>query len=129
MEATAKDGGAKKRRPAPPRPAPIALTPAAVDRVRALVDQRGKETAGIRIGVRTKGCSGLSYTLEYADEKNDFDEAIELDGDLTLFIDPKASMFIFGTEMDYVEDKLESGFVFRNPNEKARCGCGESFHV
>jgi iron-sulfur cluster assembly protein len=129
LEATAKDGGAKKRRPAPPRPAPIALTPAAVERVRALVDQRGKETAGIRIGVRTKGCSGLSYTLEYADEKNDFDEAIELDGNLTLFIDPKASMFIFGTEMDYVEDKLESGFVFRNPNEKARCGCGESFHV
>jgi iron-sulfur cluster assembly protein len=129
LEATAKDGGAKKRRPAPPRPAPIARTPAAVERVRALVDQRGKETAGIRIGVRTKGCSGLSYTLEYADEKNDFDEAIELDGDLTLFIDPKASMFIFGTEMDYVEDKLESGFVFRNPNEKARCGCGESFHV
>lgn len=130
MEASANDGGAKKPRAArPPRPAPITLTPAAVERVRALVDQRGKETAGIRIGVRTKGCSGLSYTLEYADEKNGFDEAVELDGGLTLFIDPKASMFIFGTEMDYVEDKLESGFVFRNPNEKARCGCGESFHV
>src|SRR5262245_33500151 len=106
----------------------MTLTDAAAARVKALLDKRGKPSAGIRIGVRTKGCSGLSYTLEYADEKGKFDEVIE-DKGVILLIDPKASLFIFGTEMDYVEDKLQSGFVFRNPNEKGRCGCGESFHV
>jgi len=116
------------RRPLRPRPAAMALTATAVERVRALLDKRGKPSAGIRIGVRTKGCSGLSYTLEYADAKGPADEVVEQDG-VTILIDPKASMFIFGTEMDYVEEKLQTGFVFRNPNEKGRCGCGESFHV
>jgi iron-sulfur cluster assembly protein len=106
----------------------MTLTTAAVDRVKALIASRDKPTAGVRIGVRSKGCSGLSYTLEFADEKAPFDEAIDVEG-ATLLIDPKAAMFILGTEMDFVEDKLESGFVFRNPNEKGRCGCGESFHV
>jgi iron-sulfur cluster assembly protein len=110
------------------RPQPISVTPAAVERVKSLLSQRGKPAAGVRIGIRTKGCSGMSYTLEYADEKTPFDEVVEADG-VTILIDPKATMFILGTEMDYVEDKLESGFVFRNPNEKGRCGCGESFHV
>ena len=119
---------AKPRRVARPRPAAMTLTPTAVERVKALIDKRGKPSAGIRIGVRTKGCSGLSYTLEYADAKGPADEGVEQDG-VTLLIDPKASMFIFGTEMDYVEEKLQTGFVFRNPNEKGRCGCGESFHV
>ena len=109
-------------------PAPINMTPAALDHVKALLDGRGKPSLGIRIGVRTKGCSGLSYTIEFADEKNAFDEEMEVEG-ITILIDPKATMFIIGTEMDYVEDKLESGFVFNNPNEKGRCGCGESFHV
>ncbi|MEG3619150.1 iron-sulfur cluster assembly accessory protein [Magnetovibrio sp. PR-2] len=109
-------------------PAPIHLTDAAVTQVKALLDGRGKPSAGIRIGVQTKGCSGLSYTLEFADEKNEFDDEMEVNG-LTILIDPKATMFIIGTEMDYVEDKLESGFRFSNPNEKGRCGCGESFHV
>ena len=109
-------------------PAPIIVTDAAAERVKALLAGRGKPSVGIRIGVRTKGCSGLSYTLEFADEKGKCDEVVEADG-VTILIDPKATMFILGTEMDYVEDKLESGFVFRNPNEKARCGCGESFHV
>lgn len=108
--------------------APISITDAAAERVKALLDKRGKPSAGIRIGVRTKGCSGMSYTLEYADEKSQFDEVVEMNG-VTVLIDPKASMFIFGTEMDWVEDKMQSGFVFRNPNEKGRCGCGESFHV
>jgi len=109
-------------------PTPINMTPAAVAQVKALLASRGKPSVGVRIGVRTKGCSGLSYTLEFADEKNAFDEEMSVDG-VTVLIDPKATMFIIGTEMDYVEDKLESGFVFNNPNEKGRCGCGESFHV
>ncbi|MCB2101795.1 MAG: iron-sulfur cluster assembly accessory protein, partial [Rhodobacterales bacterium] len=102
-------------------PPPMTVTDAAADRVRALIASRGKETLGVRIGVRTKGCSGMSYTLEFADEKGEFDEMIEQNG-VTILIDPKATMFIIGTEMDYVEEKLESGFVFRNPNEKGRCG-------
>ncbi len=108
--------------------APISITDTAAERVKLLLEKRGKPSAGIRIGVRTKGCSGMSYTLEYADEKSQFDEVVEMKG-VTVLIDPKASMFIFGTEMDWVEDKMQSGFVFRNPNEKGRCGCGESFHV
>ncbi len=110
------------------RPAMMSVSDAAAKQVQALLDGRGKESAGIRIGVRTKGCSGMSYTLEFADEKGPFDEILE-DKGVTILIDPKATMFIIGTEMDYVEDKLESGFVFSNPNEKGRCGCGESFHV
>jgi iron-sulfur cluster assembly protein len=113
---------------APQRPQAMTLTDAAAERVKALLAKRGKPSAGIKIGVRTKGCSGLSYTLEYADEKGKFDEVVETKG-VTVIIDPKATLFILGTEMDYVEDKLQSGFVFRNPNEKGRCGCGESFHV
>ena len=104
------------------------VTDAAADRVKALLGQRGKESAAVRIGVRTAGCSGLSYTLEYADEKSVFDEIVE-DNGVTIFVDPKAVMFLIGTEMDFVEDKLKSGFTFSNPNEKGRCGCGESFHV
>jgi iron-sulfur cluster assembly protein len=119
---------ATPKRVARPRPAAMALTPAAVERVRELLTKRGKPSAGIRIGVRTKGCSGLSYTLEFADVPGPMDEKVEQDG-VTVLIDPKAAMFIFGTEMDYVEEKLQSGFQFRNPNEKGRCGCGESFHV
>ena len=111
-----------------PKPAAITVTPAAIARVRELLSKRGKPSIGIRIGIRSKGCSGLSYTIEYADERGAGDEAIEQDG-VAILIDPKASLFIFGTEMDFVEEKLQSGFVFRNPNEKGRCGCGESFHV
>ena len=111
-----------------PRPQVMSVTPAAAERVKALIDGRGKPTAGIRIGVRTKGCSGLSYTLEFADKQEPMDEVIEASG-IKLLVDPKASLFLIGTEMDYEEEKLKSGFVFRNPNEKGRCGCGESFHV
>lgn len=106
----------------------MTVTEAAAERVKALLAKRGKPSAGVRIGVRSAGCSGLSYTLEYADEPGEHDEVVE-DHGVTLLIDPKASMFLLGTEMDYVEDKLQSGFVFNNPNEKGRCGCGESFHV
>ena len=106
----------------------MSVTEAAAQRIQGMLAKRGKPSAGIRVGVRSRGCSGLTYTLEYADEKGKFDEVVEAKG-VTILIDPKATMFIIGTEMDYVEDKLQSGFTFRNPNEKGRCGCGESFHV
>ena len=106
----------------------MTVTEAAAQRIQALLAKRGKPSVGIRVGVRSRGCSGLTYTLEYADEKGKFDEVVQ-DKGITILIDPKASMFIIGTEMDFVEDKLQSGFTFRNPNEKGRCGCGESFHV
>jgi iron-sulfur cluster assembly protein len=128
LNAEAAAAGAKPRRAPRPRPQAITLTATAVERVRALLEKRGKPSVGIRIGVRTKGCSGLSYTIEYADAKGPADDIVEQDG-VTVLIDPKATMFILGTEMDYVEEKLQTGFTFRNPNEKGRCGCGESFHV
>jgi iron-sulfur cluster assembly protein len=106
----------------------LIVTDAAAERIQALLAGRGKPSLGVRVGVRARGCSGLSYTLEYADEKGKFDEVVE-DKGVMILVDPKAVMFILGTEMDYVEEQLQSGFVFRNPNEKGRCGCGESFHV
>ena len=106
----------------------LTVTDAAAERVRALLAARGKPSVGIRVGVRSRGCSGLSYTIEYADEQGRFDEVVE-DKGVTVLIDPKATMFLIGSEMDFVADKLQSGFTFRNPNEKGRCGCGESFHV
>jgi iron-sulfur cluster assembly protein len=115
-------------RPRRPRPQVMAVTPAAAERVKALIDKRDKPTVGIRIGVRSKGCSGMSYTLEYAEKQEPMDEVVDTEG-VKLLIDPKASLFLIGTVMDFEEDKLKAGFVFRNPNEKGRCGCGESFHV
>jgi iron-sulfur cluster assembly protein len=106
----------------------LTVTEAAAERIQGLLAARGKPALGVRVGVRSRGCSGLTYTIEYADEKGKFDEVVE-DKGVTVLVDPKAVMFIIGTEMDYVEEKLQSGFVFRNPNEKGRCGCGESFHV
>ena len=106
----------------------MSVTALAAERIKAMIENRGKPTAGIRIGVRTKGCSGMSYTLEFADAQQPMDEIVTA-GEVKLLIDPKASLFLIGTEMDYEEEKLKSGFVFRNPNEKGRCGCGESFHV
>jgi iron-sulfur cluster assembly protein len=106
----------------------LSVTDAAAAQIRELLARRGKPAVGVRVGVRSRGCSGLSYTLEYADEKGRFDEVVE-DKGVTVLIDPKAVMFLLGTEMDYLEEQLQSGFTFRNPNEKGRCGCGESFHV
>ena len=116
---------------APTRAAPppmVTLTDAAAQQIQHLLDKRGKASAGIRVGVRSAGCSGLAYSLEYADEIEKFDEVV-MDKGVTVLIDPKAVMFLIGSEMDFVEDKLKSGFTFNNPNEKGKCGCGESFHV
>ena len=110
------------------RIAPLTVTPAAAERIKALLEGRGKPSAGIRIGVRARGCSGLSYEIEFADQRGPMDEVVDAEG-VTVLIDPKASLFILGSIMDFEQDKLQSGFVFRNPNEKGRCGCGESFHV
>lgn len=110
-------------------PAPmINLTDAAAERVKRLVAKGDSDVLGLRIGVNTRGCSGLSYVVEYAKEQKKFEDVVE-DKGVKIFIDPTAVMFLLGSTMDYVEDKFHSGFVFNNPNEKGRCGCGESFHV
>src|SRR5260370_16956938 len=103
------------------------VTEAAAGRIQALLAKRGKPSVGIRVGVRSRGCSGLTYTLEYADEKGKFDEIVQ-DKGVTILIDPKASMFIIGTEMDYVEDNLQSAFPFRTPNQKARSPSPQPSH-
>lgn len=118
----------KSKRPVVSLPPPMRITEAAAARVQELLAGRGKPSLGVRVGVKTKGCSGLSYTLEFADDMRPMEDKVE-DKGVTVLIDPKAALFIIGTEMDFVETDLESGFVFRNPNEKGRCGCGESFHV
>lgn len=107
----------------------LTLTDRAAERVKKLMDASPDEgVLGLRVGIKTRGCSGLSYFVEYAKEQKRFEDVVE-DKGVKLFVDPTAVMFILGSEMDYVEDKIESGFVFRNPNEKSRCGCGESFAV
>ena len=106
----------------------MSLTDSAAERVKHLMSTRTDPATGLRIGVRTGGCSGMAYSMDFTVEKEPLDEVVEAKG-VTLFVDSKALMFLIGTEMDYVEDKLQSGFVFNNPNEKGRCGCGESFHV
>lgn len=111
-----------------PMPALMTVTEAAAERVRAMLAKRSPTPAGLRIGVKAKGCAGLSYLVDYADAANPTDEVVSAHG-VTLFIDNEATLFLAGTEMDYVAGQLQSGFVFRNPNEKSRCGCGESFTV
>lgn len=110
--------------------APIQITETAAERIKHLLASRDKESAGIRVGVKKGGCSGLAYTIEYADVGSigKFEDVVE-DKGVKVIIDPKASLYLIGTTMDFVEEKMKSGFVFVNPNEKGRCGCGESFHV
>ena len=107
---------------------PIIVTDSAINRIKDLLAQRNKPSAGIRILVETKGCSGMKYKIEYADEVNKFDAIVNKSG-VSVLIDPKAMLFILGSEMDYMEEELSSGFTFKNPNEIGKCGCGESFHV
>ncbi|KAF5233778.1 hypothetical protein FAUST_8029 [Fusarium austroamericanum] len=109
-----------------PRKAAMKLTPSAVEQLRELLDQ--PEPKLIKVGVRNRGCSGLAYHLEYVDKPGAFDETVEQDG-VKVLIDSKALFSIIGSEMDYVEDKLNQRFVFKNPNIKEECGCGESFMV
>lgn len=110
-------------------PSPVLkLTDAAAERVKALIAKSEEPVLGLRVGVKKGGCSGLMYQVEYAKERKKFEEVVE-DKGVRVFIEPTAVMFLLGAEMDYKEDKFSSGFVFTNPNEKDRCGCGESFRV
>lgn len=116
----------------PPRPARalpplMRLTDAAAERLRSLY-AKGEHGKLLRISVSTKGCSGLSYKMDWVSEPGPGDEVVT-DRGLTVLVDRKATLFLIGTEMDYEVKQLTSGFTFRNPNEKGRCGCGESFHV
>jgi iron-sulfur cluster assembly protein len=106
----------------------VSVTAAAVVQIENLIHQRGKSTEGIRIGIKTRGCTGLSYFIEYVDISNPLDEVVDL-GIHKLFIDSKALLYILGTEIDFESNDLGSGFTFKNPKEKGRCGCGESFRV
>lgn len=105
----------------------ITLTDAAADRVKTFLDNRGKGI-GLRLGVRTMGCSGMAYVLEFADELDDSDVVFE-DNDVKVIIDPKSLVYLDGTELDFGKEGLNEGFKFKNPNVKDECGCGESFNV
>ncbi|VVC92868.1 iron-sulfur cluster assembly 1 homolog, mitochondrial [Leptidea sinapis] len=119
---------AVKKRVLPSRAA-LVLTPTAIEKVKEIMSkQEAKGFVGLKVGVRQRGCNGLSYTLDYAKEKGKLDEEVKQDG-VTIIIDRKAQLTLLGTEMDYVEDKLSSEFVFNNPNIKGTCGCGESFSI
>ena len=105
----------------------ITLTEKAADHVARFIEKRGKG-AGVRLGVRTSGCSGMAYKLEFADEATPDDEVFESFG-VKVFIDPKSLAYLDGTELDFVREGLNEGFKFNNPNVKDECGCGESFNV
>ncbi len=111
-----------------PRPKVMTLTQAAATRVREIMARSEKPVAGLRIGVKNGGCAGMEYTMEWAAEKGALDEVIDDQG-VTVFIDPKAVLFLLGTEMDYKTEKLKAGFVFNNPNQTSACGCGESVQL
>ena len=105
----------------------ITLSDNAANRIKEILS-KDKNSLGVRIGVKSGGCAGMSYIMEYAKEINPNDEIIK-DKGIKVFVDPKAIMYLLGTEMDYKKEELSSTFVFKNPNETERCGCGESFKI
>ena len=105
----------------------ITLTEKAADHIRIKLGQRGKGI-GIRLGVKTTGCSGMSYVLEYVDELEQ-DDKVFIDNGIKVIVDPKSLIYLDGTEMDFVREGLNEGFDFKNPNTSGECGCGESFTV
>lgn len=105
----------------------ISLTENAVKRVKTFLEKRGKGV-GVRLGVKTTGCSGMAYTIEFADEIESADKVFEQDG-IKVLVNPKSLVYLQGTELDFAKEGLNEGFKFNNPNEKDRCGCGESFTV
>ncbi len=106
----------------------ISLTDAAAERVQEIMANSEKPLAGLRIGVKNGGCAGMSYTMDWAETQGPHDDVVEEKG-VRLLIDPKAVLFLFGTQMDFQQSKLSSGFVFNNPNQTAACGCGESVAI
>jgi len=111
-----------------PKPKVMRLTDAAAARIRDLMAKAERPIAGLRVGVKNGGCAGMAYTMEYAESVNPADEVVE-DKGVTLLIDPKAVLFLLGTEMDFKTEKLSSQFVFNNPNQTSACGCGESVQL
>ena len=106
----------------------IRLSDNAAERIKFIMSKAESSAIGVRVGVKTGGCAGMSYMMEYANEAKPNEEVIEEKG-VKVFIDPNAIIYLLGTEMDYKEDKFSSQFVFNNPNETERCGCGESFKI
>ncbi len=106
----------------------ITLSNSAAYRVKEIIASAKEPIIGVRIGVESGGCAGMSYVMEYAKKVNPNDEIIEAKG-VKVLIDPKAIMYLLGTEMDYIKGEMSSTFVFKNPNETERCGCGESFKI
>jgi iron-sulfur cluster assembly protein len=106
----------------------ITLSDSAALRIKEIMSNSEKNALGVRVGVKSGGCAGMSYVMEYAKEINPNDEVIEQKG-VKLFVDPGAVMYLLGTEMDFKKEELSSTFVFKNPNETERCGCGESFKI
>jgi iron-sulfur cluster assembly protein len=111
-----------------PRPQVMRLTVAAAQRIKDVMARADKPVAGVRVGVKNGGCAGMEYTMEYAAAANPTDEVVE-DKGVKLLIDPKAVLFLLGTEMDYKTEKLSAQFVFNNPNQTSACGCGESVQL
>ncbi|MFZ5720104.1 MAG: HesB/IscA family protein [Pseudomonadota bacterium] len=115
-------------RPRRPRPKVVTLSEAAAARVREIMARAEKPYVGLRVGVKNGGCAGQEYTLEYAEAAGPLDEVVE-DKGVTILVEPKAILFLIGTEIDYEVTKLSAKFVFRNPNETDACGCGESVTI
>ena len=116
-------------KPAPrPRPQVMRLTDAAAARVKELSERADSQIVGLRVGIKNGGCAGQSYTVEYAHDVRPTDEVVE-DKGVKVLVDPKAVLFLLGTEMDYKADKLQAQFVFKNPNQISACGCGESVQL
>lgn len=115
-------------RPRRPRPKAVTLTEAAAARVREIMDRAEMPYAGLRVGVKNGGCAGQEYVLSYAEAVEPLDEVVQ-DKGVTILIDPKAILFLIGSEIDWQETRLASKFIFRNPNETDACGCGESVTI
>lgn len=111
-----------------PRPKVMTLTESAAARVREIIERSEEDFIGLRVGVKNGGCAGMEYTMDYADTVDPLDEVVE-DKGVKILIDPKAVLFLLGTEMDYQVDKLSAQFVFNNPNQTSACGCGESVTI
>jgi iron-sulfur cluster assembly protein len=122
------DGTHTQTRPKRERPKAMKLSEAAAARVRDILAKADGRYAGIRVGVVNGGCAGMSYVMDYAESAGPLEEVVE-DKGVRIFIDPKAILFLIGTEMDFVRDKLAARFVFNNPNQTAACGCGESVSI